>query len=835
MLYIALSLLIHSLWLIFSPLTQRATILLSAILVGIIALFSLFKLFRSLGKKSGMSSREILQLFQLLFLFIGIFLSYSTLYPRLLSDRAARSLLPLQDEIEFKVTRNHPAYNSIDIEILRVKNIAPENRSYPLIQKQIRIYERTPAIREALKVGGIYRAEISINIRDSRNFPGNLYQRLQLLLYHSIGNGKFKDPTNITLIQPPNFIENTRQAIETKLLKDYKQGRLMAALSVGKNAALTQLDWQILRQTGTIHLVSISGLHLSFTAFWGFLILKSFLGILGVRRIPPYKIAALISIVIAWAYALLAGMTLPTERAAIMFTVAMITHLIGRPIFSFQSLSIALIIILLRAPLSLLSAGFWLSFTALAILILVSRITLRPIALLVISQLAVSLFLMPLSQSFFGEVSLISPLINLLAIPLTTLYILPTLMLGLFTAIFPGLSNISTALLGLSDHLLALFIFLIEQSAALPLASLELPKYSLPLSLIITTLLLLLLAILPRIHLSIGMSHWITPIILLSATLLIGTLPVTLPTIKKEIHKSLFSPGKRENSSLKIWLFPVGEGLSALLYTPETQEAILFDTGNYFRGFDAGRSVILPALKALNIDALNTLILSIDNQQHRGGTRSIRAQFPNAALVSHPTLLPFSGGQNCQSNAHLIGDFILIPIPEIRKSCAYSLHYAPTIRKEQSYALQHTYALNSTAITKAIDSPILAWIISDPEPYEWEQLLKRVRQQSSPFTPPKVILYPNQGRSRYFARFTPEEIARGEPIFLYSTRQVSPNSTYQSNRHTPLLNAYHGAIAITLNIAEQKLNQNRLQYTYTMTYLHNSLRFWWADMATKKE
>lgn len=156
--------------------------------------------------------------------------------------------------------------------------------------------------------------------------PGDQQRILRPLARKEIGYGKFtSEPREI---HKPSQIENLRQKISSSMLQQYGNGAYMSALSVGKSEALTQHDWQILRETGTIHLVSISGLHLTLTAFYAFILFRIFFALIGWRSPAPYKLAALIAIGAAWSYATLAGMSLPTIRAAIMFTIAMISLLI---------------------------------------------------------------------------------------------------------------------------------------------------------------------------------------------------------------------------------------------------------------------------------------------------------------------------------------------------------------------------------------------------------------------------------------------------------------------------------------------------------------------------
>ncbi|CAF1463903.1 unnamed protein product [Adineta steineri] len=145
----------------------------------------------------------------------------------------------------------------------------------------------------------------------------------------------------------------------------------ICALTIGVRNDITEIQWNDLRATGTNHLMAIAGLHIGFMA----LIIYSLFNFLWRRwsvlilLLPAQQAATLASLMAAIIYSALAGFSLPTERAVIMLTVFLITKLHRVKISVWGSYFLAIFIILAIHPLCLLTATFWLSFTAVGLLI----------------------------------------------------------------------------------------------------------------------------------------------------------------------------------------------------------------------------------------------------------------------------------------------------------------------------------------------------------------------------------------------------------------------------------------------------------------------------------
>ncbi|WP_443798220.1 ComEC/Rec2 family competence protein, partial [Burkholderia vietnamiensis] len=151
---------------------------------------------------------------------------------------------------------------------------------------------------------------------------------------------------------------------------------IVAALAVGDQAAIGDDDWRVLRNTGTSHLVAISGLHVGFVGALAGGIASLVWRRLRWRRravtlaVPAPYAASLASLAAAGGYAALAGFNVPAQRAWWMIASAAAAYLTGRSAPTSAVLCAALGGVLLVDPWAVLSAGFWLSFGAVAAILL---------------------------------------------------------------------------------------------------------------------------------------------------------------------------------------------------------------------------------------------------------------------------------------------------------------------------------------------------------------------------------------------------------------------------------------------------------------------------------
>jgi competence protein ComEC len=372
---------------------------------------------------------------------------------------------------------------------------------------------------------------------------------------------------------------------------------LILALSVGDTADLHDADWDRYRLTGTTHLIAISGFNLAIVGGFAFLLLRWSWSLWPrlCLAVPAQRVALLGSAGVATLYALLAGFEPPVTRALIMLLVLVVASLLTRRSRPLRSLGYAWALILLLDPMAVLSPGLWLSFGAVAAIFYVTlgRWRAAPAwrtALVV--QLFLSLMLMPLTVYFFGGMAWLSPLVNLLAVPVFTLLTPLVLVSTLLAMVSPDLG---AAALRFSAQMLN------GVDGALQWLAQTVPQAWIPASAGMTAMLLAclgaLLAFVPR---GLPLRH----------LALIGLVPLAWPQT-------------RTVDRLQLTVLDVGQGLAVVVRTP--RHTLLFDAGPAWDdSFDAGRSVVVPYLLQQGVRGLDLLLLSHGDNDHAGGMAAVR-------------------------------------------------------------------------------------------------------------------------------------------------------------------------------------------------------------------
>ncbi|MCW8827380.1 MAG: DNA internalization-related competence protein ComEC/Rec2, partial [Gammaproteobacteria bacterium] len=332
------------------------------------------------------------------------------------------------------------------------------------------------------------------------------------------------------------------------------------------------------------------------------------------------RVAAVGAILAAFAYAALAGFSIPTQRALLMLMIAFGAIVLQRPVRPLQLLSFALLMVLLLDPFASLSVGFWLSFAAVALIFAElnggegNRLT-RYGKL----QWLLFLGLAPLLILFFGRVSLIAPVANLVAVPWVSLWVVPLTLLGVVAL------PISQALAGM---LLTLASY--GMSGLTELLS-WLDSLVAPLNLIPASDWLLVPA-------AIGLAITLFYRHRLRGVGLLGLLPLLL-----------ISPPALKEGEARLTLLDVGQGLSVVVETRD--HTLLFDTGaSYLSGFNFGEAVVAPYLRHRGIERVDSLIISHGDNDHIGGARSLREKIDIGRIItSVPTMVHWADPEICSA------------------------------------------------------------------------------------------------------------------------------------------------------------------------------------------
>ncbi|MCU0315035.1 MAG: ComEC/Rec2 family competence protein [Fimbriimonadaceae bacterium] len=271
----------------------------------------------------------------------------------------------------------------------------------------------------------------------------------------------------------------TRQSFVDFVRRSDPQDRQMlaAALCFNVTSGLEPHFYEDLRRTGTVHIVSTSGLHVMVAA--GFLTLL----LLPLPIKPEFKIGILAGLLALYAAA--AGFRPPIVRAALMSLLFVGAYLFRRQSDGLTTLSVASLIYLILFPRTIQDLGFWLSIFAVGSLVLfvpsaraLSNMTWREkFWQTVKTSLVVSLATAPLTAWSFGEASLIGFVINLVVVPLVDLAIVVSLGAWMISWVLPNLG--SFVYQGLALPLLWLIEFVINGGSRFPLASVSVSYFSL--------------------------------------------------------------------------------------------------------------------------------------------------------------------------------------------------------------------------------------------------------------------------------------------------------------------------------------------------------------------
>ncbi len=429
-------------------------------------------------------------------------------------------------------------------------------------------------------------------------------------------------------------IDSWREAVREKFSKtlvDAPYAGVLTALAIGDQSSIPSGQWQVFTRTGVNHLMSISGLHITMLASMGFLLgywcwRQSELLTL---RLPARKAAALLAMLIALGYALLAGFAVPAQRTVFMVGATAAALWTNRHFSPEQILCIALLAVLLADPWAVLAPGFWLSFGAVALIMYVSAYRKVPkqsvgksgsiskfgaisrlnwMSEYATIQWAMTLGLIPLLLGLFQQVSLVSPIANAVAIPLVSLVVVPLTLIG---AVAPF-----DAPLWLAHQVMAWVMGFLQWLNELP-GSVWSQHAPPPWSVAVGAMGVLLL-LLPR-----GFPcRWLGILLL-------------LPMF---VNK----PERPPVGTLRLMIFDVGQGLAVAAQT--RNHVLLYDAGPDFNDQnDSGNRILVPALRGQGIDALDGLILTHDDIDHTGGAASVMQGMPINWLASslpeeHPLL-----------------------------------------------------------------------------------------------------------------------------------------------------------------------------------------------------
>ncbi len=487
----------------------------------------------------------------------------------------------------------------------------------PLARLQLSWYGAAPDLQPG------QRWRLKVRLRQPRGLanPGGFDYHTWLLYQGVSATGYVRTaPTNALLAAAAGMpIDRLRAGLRDRIrrlpLTPTARG-FVAALTVGDASDLAAATWRDLQTTGTLHLMVVSGQHIALAAGVGMALgvgLGRLLLMLGVL-LPARQLGVGLALATALFYAALAGPSIATERALLMLAVVLAALLLRRRIQPLTTLLWALALISVFDPLAVLAAGFWLSFGAVAALLwyFAPRPQARRGHSLWSAQIVVFVALAGWLVLFQGQVPLLSPLANLVAVPWISFLVVPLCLAG--AALAPVSADLASWCWRVAGRQLEVFDDLLHWFATVTeawqwqAATVERPLVVV--ALVAAGGLLLL----PR-----SLAARIPAVVILTATALARA---------------------AERPPLAVTVLDVGQGLAVVV---ETATAVLvYDAGPAFSArFDAGSGIVAPYLRRQGWRALDGLVISHNDLDHNGGLLGLLTFYPPRDLLSgQPAAVP---------------------------------------------------------------------------------------------------------------------------------------------------------------------------------------------------
>jgi len=402
-------------------------------------------------------------------------------------------------------------------------------------------------------------------------------------------------------------LERCRHRLHAFLTENFGKdsGALLAAITIGRRAEVSEKLREAFNTTGLAHILSISGTHFGLFSVFLYGIFRIIIGLLPyslLQRISlyltPAQAAAAFSLPFMIAYLGLSGGTIPAIRSFIMIGLFLFGLIIGRKGFWLNSLLFAALVIALWDPDSMFSLSFQLSFLAVLFIGFTigqtdpgekeSRLR-RYLKNSILLTLSASLGTAPLVAYSFHYASLLSPLANFVVAPIIGFILIPLSVMSAFVFLIAGYYPFQPVVASIANASVAI----IQMLSEIPYADIKIASFP-PIVLLLVYVGFFLFFSVRR--------RWY----------------VLLTTAVCVLCIMVFSNLKKHD--LAVTFLDVGQGDAAVVESPDG-ETIVVDTGL------TGREVV-NFLQYRGKREIDALLLSHLHPDHTGGLQYIRERFP---------------------------------------------------------------------------------------------------------------------------------------------------------------------------------------------------------------
>ncbi len=369
---------------------------------------------------------------------------------------------------------------------------------------------------------------------------------------------------------------------------------LLKALLLGDRSGINKKDSQTLSQTGTQHLMAISGLHI------GVILMLIY------RFLPKSRRSLVLIALLGLVYVALVGFSTSAQRAWVMCVVALIYLMGFKRVSLWQPFILGLTVVLLLDPLAPLGMGFWYSFVSVALLLVL--IFLGPKGgslwwMFLVVQFVLLVGLAPVNTYFGLPHSLSNSLANVIAIPWVSVVVLPGALIALVASVLlPELSVPLFTMLNEILHVLMNFLSSIRYvSEPLNADNIMLIQFSL--------------------------------LLVLFASMLLFRVKILLVCLLLGVFFYFSLPTNIKNEATKLLVFDAGQGLALAIHSRDMNW--LYDTGAAYEKSSVAQRAILPYLRANNLlNRTEGIIISHGDWDHAGGLDDLLSSIDPAYLWS---------------------------------------------------------------------------------------------------------------------------------------------------------------------------------------------------------
>ncbi len=405
-------------------------------------------------------------------------------------------------------------------------------------------------------------------------------------------------------------------------------------LVMGDRGGLGAADREAWADAGLAHLLAVSGMHVTMVVVVIGFAVKELLGRVSgvVERWSLLAASALVALPAAVLFCLWSASPASAVRATVMGGVGLVGTILGRPARAVEALAFTGLAMLVEQPLLLHDAGFGLSMAAVAALLASPRLATDEAELLqrplwrmvlkakrmfllgVVASVSATLAALPITVVFFGRVSLVAPLTNIVAVPLGATLATP-LALAL-VAVAPVAPRCADVLAVPLEILLRWLLAIVHLGERLPGAAVALAAPATHELACYVAVLGFGFAALRRKRKRVGL------------VLACGVAALVLGV---SVLARWWADRRRDE--LVVTMPYVGQGDGIILRFPGGQTALV-DAGGAITtsDWDPGRQVIAPLLRKRGVRAIDLVVVSHPHPDHIGGLVYVAGRFPIAEL-----------------------------------------------------------------------------------------------------------------------------------------------------------------------------------------------------------